>query len=318
MPELNLQLTLAAVFVSVALLIGSLTYVGLEHTSPVRRRIRGLQRATSPTTDPEAGPLKDSPAASPIVRRVTTFIPKSPKQMTRLQRRLAQAGLHKPRHLALYVLAEALVPIVGFAAFILTLGWSGLIFAILAAIVGYLLPGLVVEYYARQRQKEIRNGLPDALDLLIVSLEAGLAIDQAILKSAEELRIAYPALAEELHMITIECRAGKPRIEAFKNFAARTKVDDVRALVAMLVQTDRFGTSIADALRTYAEVSRTKRRQRAEERAAKIGVKLVFPLVFCLFPAFFVVTLGPGVIKFVNAFSSSGAIGGSSFLGGQR
>ena len=118
-------------------------------------------------------------------------------------------------------------------------------------------------------------------------------IDQAILKSAEELRIAYPNLAEELHMITVECRAGKPRIEAFKNFASRTKVDDVRALVAMLVQTDRFGTSIADALRTYAEVSRTKRRQRAEERAAKIGVKLVFPLVFCLFPAFFVVVTRP-------------------------
>jgi tight adherence protein C len=198
-----------------------------------------------------------------------------------------------------------------FGAVFLTLGRRGIIFAILAAIVGYLLPGMVVEYHAKKRQKEIRNGLPDALDLLIVSLEAGLAIDQSILKSSEELRIAYPNLAEELHMITVECRAGKPRIEAFKNFAARTKVDDVRALVAMLVQTDRFGTSIADALRTYAEVSRTKRRQRAEERAAKIGVKLVFPLVFCLFPAFFVVVLGPGIIKFVHAFSASGPIGGA-------
>lgn len=316
MPELSLQLTLAAVFVSVALLVGSLTYVGFEQASPARRRIRGLRRGTSAPADQATGPLKDSPAASPIVRKVTTFIPKSPKEMTRIQRRLALAGLHKPRQLALYVLAETLLPIVGFAAFFLTLGSRGLVFGILAAIVGYLLPGLVVEYYARKRQKEIRNGLPDALDLLIVSLEAGLAIDQSILKSAEELRIAYPALAEELHMITIETRAGKPRIEAFKNFAARTKVDDVRALVAMLVQTDRFGTSIADALRTYAEVSRTKRRQRAEERAAKIGVKLVFPLVFCLFPAFFVVTLGPGVIKFVHAFSSSGAIGGSSVFGG--
>jgi tight adherence protein C len=193
----------------------------------------------------------------------------------------------------------------------LALGSRGIIFAILGAIVGYLLPGLIVEYYTKQRQKEIRNGLPDALDLLIISIEAGMAIDQSIVKSAEELRIAYPSLAEELHMITVECRAGKPRIEAFKNFAARTKVDDVRALVAMLVQTDRFGTSIADALRTYAEVSRTKRRQRAEERAAKIGVKLVFPLVFCLFPAFFVVVLGPGIIKLVNAFSSSGPIGGA-------
>jgi len=317
MPDITLQLTLAAVFVSVALLVGSLTYVGLEHTSPMRRRIRGLTRGMAPAKPgPAGGALQDSPVASPIVRKVTTFIPKSPRDMTRLQRRLALAGLHKPWQLAMYVLGEALLPVVGFSACFLFLGWSGLIFGVLAAIVGYLLPGLVVEYHARKRQKEIRNGLPDALDLLIVSLEAGLAIDQAILKSSEELRIAYPALAEELHMITVECRAGKPRIEAFKNFAARTQVDDVRALVAMLVQTDRFGTSIADALRTYAEVSRTKRRQRAEERAAKIGVKLVFPLVFCLFPAFFVVTLGPGVIKLINAFSSSGSIGGSSVFGG--
>jgi tight adherence protein C len=275
----------------------------------VRRRIRGLER-TAGTTDPAHSALGDAPANAPIVKRIRTFIPKSPKQMTRVQRRLALAGLHKPKHIVYYILSEAILPILVFGGVFLFFGMRAILFAILAAVVGYLVPGLVVEYFARKRQKEIRNGLPDALDLLIVSLEAGLAIDQAIFKSAEELRIAYPQLADELHMINVECRAGKPRIEAFKNFSARTRVDDVRALVAMLVQTDRFGTSIADALRTYAEVSRTKRRQRAEERAAKIGVKLVFPLVFCLFPAFFVVVLGPGVIKFVNAFSSSGAIGG--------
>ena len=118
-----------------------------------------------------------------------------------------------------------------------------------------------------------------------------------MVKASEELQIAYPALAEELRYVNTEIRAGKPRLEAFKNFAERTKVDDVRSLVAMLVQTDRFGTSIAQALRTFAETSRTKRRQGAEERAAKLGVKLVFPLVFCLFPAFYVVVLGPAVIK---------------------
>ena len=308
---MDLQLTLVAVFVSVALFVGSLTYVGLERSSPVRRRIRGLRGSGSQSADHENSALGNAPTTAPIVKKVTTFIPKSPKQMSKVQRRLAMAGFYKPKHIAFYIVSEVLTPVVMFGAVFLTLGRRGIIFAILAAIVGYLLPGMVVEYYAKKRQKEIRNGLPDALDLLIVSLEAGLAIDQSILKSAEELRIAYPNLAEELHMITVECRAGKPRIEAFKNFAARTKVDDVRALVAMLVQTDRFGTSIADALRTYAEVSRTKRRQRAEERAAKIGVKLVFPLVFCLFPAFFVVVLGPGIIKFVHAFSASGPIGGA-------
>ena len=308
---MDLQLTLVAVFVSVALFVGSLTYVGLERSSPIRRRIRGLHRTGSEGNDYENSVQGNAPMTAPIVKKVTTFIPKSPKQMSKVQRRLAMAGFYKPKHIAFYIVSEVVTPAVMFGAVFLTLGRRGIIFAILAAIVGYLLPGMVVEYHAKKRQKEIRNGLPDALDLLIVSLEAGLAIDQSILKSSEELRIAYPNLAEELHMITVECRAGKPRIEAFKNFAARTKVDDVRALVAMLVQTDRFGTSIADALRTYAEVSRTKRRQRAEERAAKIGVKLVFPLVFCLFPAFFVVVLGPGIIKFVHAFSASGPIGGA-------
>ena len=139
--------------------------------------------------------------------------------------------------------------------------------------------------------------------MLIVCVEAGMGLDQGIAKAAEELAVSHPALAEELGIITTEIRAGKPRMEAFKNFAERTKVDDVRQLVSMLVQTDRFGTSIAQALRTQAEVSRTKRRQRAEERAQKLGVKLVFPLVFCLFPAMFVVTLGPAVIKFVRFFA---------------
>ncbi len=170
----------------------------------------------------------------------------------------------------------------------------------LFALIGYLLPGVWLSRKIKARQKVIRNGLPDALDLMIVCLEAGCAMDQAIMKVGEELAGAYPALSEEFKLLITETRAGKPRIEAFRNLASRTGVDDVRALVAMLVQTDRFGTSVSQALRTHAETSRTKRRQRAEETAAKIGVKLVFPLVFLLFPAFFVVTLGPAIIQFVR------------------
>jgi len=309
--EVNLGITIAAVFLSVALVAGSLTYVGLERSSVVRRRLKDLTeppRRRDQTGAPTA--LDYSPSGDPIVKKVTTFIPKSPKEMKRLQRRLAVAGLHDPKHLALYVTGEVVLPIALFALLFTFGGSARLVWGILAAIVGYVLPGLIVDRLAKKRQLLIQNGLPDALDLLIVCLEAGLAIDQAILKSAEELGVAHPALAEELHLINVECRAGKPRIEAFKNFASRTKVEDVKGLVAMLVQTDRFGTSIADALRTYAEVSRTKRRQRAEERAAKIAVKLVFPLVFCLFPAFYVVALGPAVIKFVHAFSSGGSLGG--------
>ena len=165
-----------------------------------------------------------------------------------------------------------------------------------------MLPGLWLGRKTAQRQKQIRNGLPDALDLMIVCIEAGSGIDQAIIKTSDELDISHPALAEELRLVTTEIRAGKPRLEAFKNFASRTKVDDVRSLVAMLIQTDKFGTSVAQALRTHAEVSRTKRRQNAEERAAKIGVKLVFPLVFCLFPALYVAILGPAIIDYLRVF----------------
>ena len=165
-----------------------------------------------------------------------------------------------------------------------------------------MLPSLWLGRQTTLRQKQIRNGLPDALDLMIVCIEAGSGIDQAIVKTSDELDISHPALAEELRLLTTEIRAGKPRLEAFKNFASRTKVDDVRSLVAMLIQTDKFGTSVAQALRTHAEVSRTKRRQAAEERAAKIGVKLVFPLVFCLFPALYIAILGPAIVDYIRVF----------------
>jgi tight adherence protein C len=248
-----------------------------------------------------AGPLALTDRPDPVLKKVSTFIPKSPKEMGRLQRRLTRAGYPSAKAAVYFAVAEVITPIVFALGVIWYFGMvRGGVFALLAAAVGYMVPGLWLASRTAARQKQIRNGLPDALDLFIVCVEAGSALDQAIVKASEELAIAYPALAQELRLITTETRAGKPRLEAFKNFAERTGVDDVRALVAMLIQTDRFGTSIAQALRTHAEVSRTKRRQRAEERAAKLGVKLVFPLVFCLFPAMYVVVLGPAVIKIME------------------
>jgi len=179
---------------------------------------------------------------------------------------------------------------------------TGWIVATFGAILGYIGPGFYIDFRVSARRKQIRNGLPDLLDLLIVCLEAGSSLDQAVVKATDELAIAYPALAEELRVVTTETRAGKPRLEAFRNLAQRTRVEDVRALVAMLVQTDRFGTSVAQTLRTMAEEMRTKRRQAAEERAAKIGVKLVFPLVFFLFPALYLAMLGPAVINYMRTF----------------
>ena len=153
--------------------------------------------------------------------------------------------------------------------------------------IGYLLPDLLLARATRAYQKSIQNGLPDALDLIVVCVEAGSSLDQAIVRASEELEIALPALAQELRTVTGEIRAGKPRVEAFHDLARRTQLEDVRSLVAMLTQTDRFGTSIAQALRTHAATSRSKRRQRAEERASKVGVKLVFPLALCLVPALY-------------------------------
>ena len=304
---MDLMLALVAVFASVALLSGAAASAVLSRTAVGRRRLFALQ---GPGAQPAAttGVLTDAP--NPRATKLSTYVPKSPKEMTKLQRRLAEAGFHGFTPVLIYSFSEVALAAIAFLTVVSTLGLRrGALFAVAAAVQGYMVPSFIVQRRIRQRRKQIENGLPDALDLLIVSLEAGLAIDQALLKSAEELEIAYPALSQELHMVNIETRAGKPRLEALKNFAKRTKVDDVRALVAMLVQTDRFGTSVAQALRTHAEVARVKRRQRAEEKAAKLSVKLIFPLVFCLLPAFFVVSVGPAVIKFVEFFSNNN-IGG--------
>jgi tight adherence protein C len=292
---------LVAIFVSVAIICGTLASLALSQTAPGRRRLRDLDASKSPALTLEASPLMDVP--NPSLQRLASLVPKSPKEMRRVQRRLATAGY---RHFGVtigYSLAEIVLPVAAAGLIIWYLGLTrGWIAALLAAVVGYVIPTFWLSHQIEKRKKEIRNGLPDALDLILLCIEAGSSIDQAVVKTTNELAITYPALAEEMRLITTETRAGKPRLEAFKNFAERTKVDDVRSFVAMLVQTDRFGTSIGQALRTHAETSRTKRRQRAEEKAGKLGVKLVFPLVFCLFPAFYVVVLGPAIIKFVRVF----------------
>jgi tight adherence protein C len=223
--------------------------------------------------------------------------------MSRLQRRLTRAGYPHFRATVFYALAEVLLPIIVAGIVLIAFGLrAGFLPALLGAALGYAAPGLYIGRKTELRQKAIQNGLPDALDLLTVCVEAGSALDQAIAKTSEDLRIAHPVLADELRLIVTETRAGKPRLEAFRNFSQRTGVEEVRTLVSMLTQTDRFGTSITQALRSHADTSRTKRRQRAEERAAKVGVKLVFPLVLFLFPALYVVCFGPVVVQVYRAF----------------
>jgi tight adherence protein C len=174
------------------------------------------------------------------------------------------------------------------------------IIPVVALALGYLIPDILLTWRVRARQHRLRRGLPDALDLLVICVEAGLGLDQAFVRVSQDMRIAHRELSEELQLVNLEMRVGKSRIEALRELARRTGLDDIKSLVAMLIQTERFGTSIAQSLRVFSDDMRTKRRQRAEEMSAKTSVKMVPPLVFFIFPALMVVILGPAVLALMR------------------
>lgn len=241
------------------------------------------------------------------LKRIGRVAPRSPSEMGKLQQRLVAAGFRSNEALIIFFGARVALALGLFALLALPIVVRpNVIMALGGAALGYILPAIVLARLAKKRGHRIRLSLPDALDLLVVSVEAGLGLDQAIQRVGLELASAHPELSDELRLIGLELRAGKARSEALHNLGARTGVDDVVSLVAMLVQTDKFGTSVAQSLRVHSQTLRTKRRQRAEEAAAKTGVKMVFPLVFCIFPALWVVTLGPAVIKFIEVLMPLG------------
>ena len=265
-----------------------------------------LDRRLEELSDWQGKPLagEEKPARTSFIsglKRLGTMGPHSSKEMGKLQKRLVNAGYRGSEALAVFFGIRVAFALLMFAIFATPILMSpNLMLAAGACGMGYVLPGMALGRLAKKRQHQIRMGLPDALDLMVVSVEAGLGLDQAIQRVADEMAFAHPALADELRLINLELRAGKARSEALHNLGVRTGVDDVESLVAMLVQTDKFGTSVAQSLRVHSETVRTKRRQRAEEAAAKTGVKMVFPLVFCIFPAIWVVTIGPAIIKFIE------------------
>jgi len=224
-------------------------------------------------------------------------LPLSASEVSRARAWLIQAGYREPQHLTIYVGSRVLLGLLGIIAVIAASGLNSPLLMVGVGGVGFFLPRFWLKRKIKARQRLITLGLPDALDLTVICVEAGLALDQAMMRVGEDLRHAHPELSAEFHMFNLEMRAGKPRVEALHNLATRTGVDDVRALVATLVQTDRFGTSVAQALRVHSDSLRTERRQRAEEQAAKTTIKMVIPLVLFILPSLLVVTIGPAVIS---------------------
>jgi tight adherence protein C len=208
--------------------------------------------------------------------------------------RLALAGFRKPEHVEIFTALKMLLPVAAIAA----ASFFGNMFTaiVVGILAGFFAPDLLLGNLITRRQENIRHALPDALDLLVICMEAGLGIDQAMVRVGDEIKLTSPPLAEEFQIINREQRAGKPRLEAWRSMAARVDIEFVRQFIAMLVQTERFGTPIANALGQFADTVRLRRTQAAEELAAKTGVKLLFPLIFFIFPSIFVVALLPAIL----------------------
>ncbi len=227
-----------------------------------------------------------------------------------IREKLLTAGFRSPRAVPIYFSLRIVSLVAGalmIAVFAPALSLSGtrlLIWIGAAAAAGWILPSGILSRKVRMRQKELQKALPDTLDMLVVCVEAGLGLNQAIVRVSDEVEHISEAMSEELQIVNLEIRAGTPREEALRHLGTRTGLKDIQGLVAMLIQTDRFGTSIAQALRVHSDDLRVKRRQRAEEAAAKTTIKLVIPLAVFVFPAMFVVILGPAALSIMETFSS--------------
>lgn len=241
-----------------------------------------------------------------VVGRFEKVIPRSEAEVSIVQQRLVHAGFRESSAINIFYSSKALVPLF-FCLIAAVTGFANQnpFFIYIACLgIGFLGPDFWLSWRIKKRQAIIRRGLPDVLDMLVICVEAGLSLDQATARTAEELRQAQPELSDEFGIVALEQRAGSVRADAWKHLAERTGVDSVRNLVSMLVQSEQFGTSVGKTLRVHSDTLRTKRVQEIEEKAAKLSVKLLFPLVFFIFPSLFVVVLGPAVIMMADSFKS--------------
>lgn len=290
-------------FIAIFILIGSAGLLIAYRAGMAQR----LSAAIEPDT-PRHGwwdklkPNRAGDSIKAVVQPFDKLLPKSPQEVSVVQKRLIRAGLREDSHLRLLYGSKVVVPLLLCGAVALSSSSGSFMIYLLALGLGYLLPDFWLGRRIKNRQMEIRLGLSDFLDLLVVCIEAGLSMDQALARSAEEMKASHPELADEMGLVILEQRAGRPRLDAWKNLAERVDIEIIRTLVAAIVQADQFGTSIAKTLRGYADGLRVRRRQQVEELAAKTPVKLVFPLVFFIFPTLFIVALGPTVLAIGDAF----------------
>ncbi len=283
-------------FIALTFVIFALGSAVVAPGSGMQERLRVLLGAQGQRKPRTAVEERIEQALEPLSR----MLPRSMDDISRTRKWLIQAGYRDPRHVTIYYGLRVLCMISAALAVVVLGRTQGLPLVMLAAAIAYFVPRFALKRKIKSRQRAIQLGLPDALDLAVICVEAGLSLDQALQRVGIELEHVHKDLSDELRLLTLEVKAGKPRVEALRNLVERASIDDLRALVAVLIQTDRFGTSVAQALRVHSDSLRTERRQRAEEAAAKTTIKMVPVLVFFVFPPMFFVTLGPAVIEFIR------------------
>jgi tight adherence protein C len=289
-------------FLASLIIVGAVFYALSPTEAGVAGRLSRLFNSAAPPKEE-----KFSTKQKERVRQTLASIGKigaSPnaQQTPKNQLLMVRAGYRSPEAMMAVRGFKILVPVALVAAVFFTRVYTFNPFLVfgMAAVAGYLLPDMWLTWRVRARQRLLRRALPDGLDLLVICVEAGLGLDQALLRVAQELNVAHPELSDELQLVNLEMRVGKTRLDAMRELARRTGLDDIKALVSMLIQTERFGTSVAQSLRVHSDDLRMKRRQRAEEMAAKTTVKMVPALVFFIFPALMVVILGPAIIAIMR------------------
>ena len=303
--ELLRQLVVWLSALSVFVLVLGGAALLIYYFDPLRRRVNAL------SNKPQKTRHMGSKAAATAVAPVAAFVlPQDDLERNKVMLKLHRAGYRTATALQVFYLIKTLLMLVlpllvAVVSNFMPDTSTGDIFtyAMFAGGVGMLLPNYVLQKLVEQRSTALTHGFPDALDLLVVCVESGLGLAAAIQRVADELGVSHPELAYELATVNAEIRVGVPREQALKNLADRTGLQDIRGLVSLLVQTMRFGTGVADALRVYSEEFRDKRTQKAEEQAAKMGTKLIFPLVLCMFPIFFIVAIGPAVLRIMDVFT---------------